>query len=244
MVGADLDAPAGIDAKPGVDAPPAPRVLYASSDQSLYALDIDAHTTTLIGTMTDTGGGLISIDGLAWLDGMLIGIPSTGDALVTIDPATAQITKRVALSTQRTYYGLSVVPAGEIHDAAAIFAATSDTSSNLYQIDPNGAVRLVGSLGNSQRIAGDLAWIHGHGLYATLEGGSCNPQCIATVDTSTGVATPIRTDAPGDLWGLSGYRGELWTLEGDGTVSTVDLASGALTPAFNGNSVEWWEGAE
>ena len=224
----DVDAPVTSDAPP--DTVVVARPLYASSDNMLYRVDIDGHTAVQIGNMGQ------SMDALAFANGMVIGIPSTFDSLMTIDPATAQVVSSVTLSSTHTYWGLTV--AGTV-----IYAATDDSSNNLYTISPTGTVTLVGTFGDSMTVAGDLAWV-GNKLYVSLENGSCDPQCIATVNPATGVATPIRTDAPGDMWGLSGYRGQLWALRGSGEIDSVDTTTGALTKSFIASSIDWWEGTE
>jgi hypothetical protein len=232
-VGASNPDGQGDDA-PAIDAEVL-RPLYASSDMHLYAVDVDLHRATLIGTIT-AGSTAVSMNALAFLGNSVIGIPTTGDALVQIDPATAQVTQSVPLSVTHTYWGLTV-------GNGTIYAATNATTSNFYRIALDGTVTMIGTFGNSMSVAGDLAWVN-NTMYVTLEGGNCSSQCLATVDLATGHATLITTAVGGDLWALSGYRGKLWALRGSGEIDRVDPTTGALTMVFTDASINWWEGAE
>ena len=224
-----------LDGNPGAEPVPLdayePRTLYANSDQMLYRVDVDAKTATLVGPIGQ------SINGLAELDGVLLGIPASGTSLVTIDPATAQVTHAVDLSSTGTYYALAV-------GAGTIYAASpNSTGNNVYTVGTDGTVTPIGSFGGGRQVAGDLAWHDGE-LYVTLEGPGCNSQCIARVNLSTGAATPFITNAPNDCWALSGYRGKLWVLRGSGDVMLVDTVGNTLMQQFNASSINWWEAAE
>jgi hypothetical protein len=235
------DAPQALgDAAP--DGPGWPSSLFASSGATLYAIDVDGMRYTAIGSVHDMAGTLYTVNALAYSEGQLYGITATGDTLITIDRATALVTASVALSETHMYWGMTAAPPGDVSSAAVLFAATNDTSNNMFMVALDGTMTQLGSFGNDHAIAGDLAWVHGHGLYATVTGAPCNSQCLALVDTTTGAATMLDMNEPGDMWGLSGYRDQLWVLHGSGEIDTADPRTGQLTLAFMAGTTNWFDG--
>lgn len=227
-------------------APPPPLPLFAASNQMLYELDVDLETTSLIGPIAEPGGPPFDVDGLALHGTRLIGLSAGGGELIAIDPATAQVTSRITLTPAAAYGGLTVVPAGALETGAVVFAGSGD-DGKLHRIDPvTGAVTMVGSFGGGLRFFTDLAWIDGAGLYATLQLGVCADVCLAAIDSTTGAASVFRSNLTGvgaNLFGLSGYRAQLWALNNAGPVLTVDRTTGVLALAFD-PLIAWTEAAQ
>lgn len=243
----DDDADAGIDStieEPDapIDAAPVERPLFAVSETMLYQLDVDAKTATPIGEIASNTTP-VRVGGLAFDGTNLLGLSQNGAELLTIDPSTAAVTARRAISPASTYYGLTVAPAGEAGPSAVVFAGVQ--GGKLVRIDAaTGAATTMGDYGGGMSFYSDLAWVSGVGLFITLQGGGCNTRCIAKLDPNTGVATPIRTDLMFDVYGLSGYRGSLWGLHHTGPVTPVSMTNGIMTNIMFNPGIAWTEAAQ
>lgn len=235
------DAQVTVDASP--DATVAPLPLFAASNQMLHELDVDAKTTRLVGPIAQGGGTPIDVDGLALHGASLIGLTPGGGELLTIDPTTANVTQRRAL-TATSLGGLTVAPAGEIQSEPIVFAGSTD---KLVRINAaTGAVTTVGLFGQGMQFFSDLAWVKGVGLFATLHMGPCTTVCVARINPSTGAATLIRMNLTGigaNVFGLSGYRDRLWAFNSAGPVLAVNQTSGLMTLEFD-PLIEWTEAAQ
>ncbi|MGE0403630.1 MAG: hypothetical protein AB7T06_43390 [Kofleriaceae bacterium] len=243
--GDDVDVDAAVDSPPSddapIDAPPIERKLYAVSETMLYTLDVDAKMATPVGTVMDTTA--VRVGGLAFDGTNLIGLSSDGSELLTIDPSTAAVTARRAISPASTYYGLTVAPAGEAGPTAVVFAGAA--GAKLVKIDPaTGAATSIGDYGGGMYFYTDLAWVNGAGLFITLQGGSCNPRCFARLDHTTGAATPFRYNLSSMVYGLSGYRGMLWALHNTGPVMLVSQTDGIMSSIGFDPGIAWTEAAQ
>ncbi|MFN0248522.1 MAG: hypothetical protein ACKV2T_16640 [Kofleriaceae bacterium] len=243
--GSDPDAGSGSDSAPDApdtDAAPIERKLYAASDTMLYELDVDLKTAALVGQIA-TGSTPFDVGGLAFDGTNIIGLSDDGSELLIIDPSTAAVTARRAISPAGTYYGLTVAPAGEAGPTAVVFAGA--TGSKLVAIDQaSGAATTVGTYGGGMIFYTDLAWVNGVGLFITLQSGSCSPRCFAKLDHTTGVAAPIRYNLTANVYGLSGYRGMLWALHHEGAVTLVNQTNGLMTNLGFDPNIPWTEAAQ
>ncbi len=236
---------ASIDAAKDIDAPVTPVALplFAASNQMLYRLDVDAHTSMLVAAIATPGGSSIDVDGLALFGTTLLGITAGGTELITIDHETAAVTGRVNLTPPNTWGGLTVIPAGDLGPLPLVLAGTP-SDGKLYRIDPTtGVVGMVGSFGGSYRFFSDLAWVHGVGLFATLTGGNCTDVCFARIDPVTGAATPFRWNLGTNLYGMSGYRDKLWAFNNAGPVLSVNQTTGVMAIEFD-PQIAWTEAAQ
>lgn len=235
---------ASIDTPVEVDAPPlVPLPLYAASNQMLYRLDVDLHSSTLVGPIAPSSGAPIDVDGLALSGSTLLGISNGGGQLLTIDRDTAVVTSSLMLTPVNTWGGLTVIPAGDLEATPVVLAGTS-SDGKLYRIDPGtGVVGMIGSFGGGYRFFSDLAWVHGAGLFATLTGGDCSDVCFARIDPATGAATPFRKNLGPNLYGMSGYRAKLWAFNNAGPVLSVNQTTGVMAIEFD-PLVAWTEAAQ
>jgi hypothetical protein len=114
----------------------------SSSSPVLFTVNLDTGVATTIGTIS---GGVHDINGLAWRsDGMLVGVDSTTNSLLAINPANAQSSTIAALSpTVGTRGGMAAVGDSGYFSTAAITGSDELYSVNLF----TGAHALVGSLG-------------------------------------------------------------------------------------------------
>lgn len=240
--GTEPDAARTPDASPDAAVPPLP--LFAASNQMLHELDVDAKTTRLVGPIKQGVGTPIDVDGLALHGTMLLGLTPGGTELITIDPASANVTLRRALTGATSIGGLTVAPAGEIQGDAIVLAGSTD---KLVRINvATGAVTTIGVFGQGMQFFSDLAWVKGVGLFATLHLGPCATVCIARINPATGTATVIRSNLTGtgaNVFGLSGYRDRLWAFNSAGPVLAVNQANGLLTVEFD-PLIAWTEAAQ
>jgi hypothetical protein len=228
------DPDAAISDAPPVlpDAPDIARPLYALSGASLYQIDMLAMTSTLVAPITSGGVDVDDLVGLGFDGTSLIGLDSGAANLLVIDPVTATVTAQKALDTPGVVAGLTVIPAHEIGNAAPIYLAASPDS--LYAITPvSGAVTLIGSFADGSAFNTDLAWVHGHGLYATMRMPGPQPNSSAVdlvrIDPATAATLAVVHAGYNNINGLSGYRGKLWGVSQGGVVYAIDPGTGALT---------------
>jgi hypothetical protein len=225
-----------------VDARPAKPYFYGVSASSLYKIDPAAHTTTFVGTITD-GSDNFDCDGLAGDDAMLLAIPQSHDRVLALDPTTGAVTANTPLSATHGYWGFTMGP-GPTWYLATNGSGETGNAGGLYTVDPaSGTVTRVGAFGDGMTVEGDIAYVPGHGLYASLIGGSCSPLCVATVSSTTGAATVLDSQAASSLHALSGNGGALLAFDGGGQGWSVDLASGATTTAFTTSGTDWYDAA-
>lgn len=235
------DGSSPLDAPP-TDTPPPQHKLYAASQTTLYAIDVDTMVAARVGVIM-MGATTFDVGGLAFDGTNLLGLSDSGSDLLVIDPATAQVTSRRAITPASTYYGLTVAPAGEAGSTTPVVFAGA-MGSKLVRIDPaTGAATTMGGYGAGLQFYTDLAWVSGAGLFMTMQAGACDPHCFARIDPATGTATTIRTDLTDDVYGLSGYRGTLWALDHAGPVRTVNKTTGAMTTMFD-PAIPWTEAAQ
>lgn len=234
-----------VDAGPGVgdafvylDAPAA-LPLYAMSGADLYALDVDAKSSTKVGPVTDGGTTVASLAGLAWNGTTLIGLDSQGGTLYSIDRTSGAITAQKTLSTDGLG-GLTVIPPHPgINNDPVILAAAQDT---LYRIAPaTGTVTPLGTFSNGATFRSDLAWVEGAGLFVTLTvqnngGGGTTGSTVelARIDPRNGSTQADLKTGYDNINGLSGYRNKLWGVSQGGNCYTIDTTTGTLAVSFGG----------
>jgi len=221
-------SPDGNSDGPPIDAPMATRIYVSTTSGELHAVDPATMATQLIGTVD----GAPSLDGISFgVDGNLVAITGDDD-LLRIDPTDASVLSSVNMAENHEYWGLTVVPAGELGPSAKILAATNDTAS-LYEVNTDGSLTLIGPFGNSLSVAGDIAWVPGVGLFASVDGNNCSGTCIASVSATTGAATMLAMTGPGDMWALAAFNGELWAVGGSSDAYRVNQTSGVPSSQFS-----------
>jgi hypothetical protein len=209
---------------------------YAVSFNKLYQIDLTTGQTTLIGET-----GFNDVEGLALSpDGVMYGIVDSTKTLITIDKQSGRGTA-VGQGTGNT--GLTGQGVGQFDalDFGLAFTcdgrlwASSDTTSNLWQIDPaSGRATAVGKLG--AQITGLGA--NANGLFGL---GAQGDEGVYRVNTATGSATKIGGlaanlifadggldfDASGQLWAILDYRPPEDNRPSD--IVRVDLGTGLAT---------------
>jgi hypothetical protein len=215
-------------------------LLWASDSVNLYTVDPVSQTFAVVGPLHYPSGSAVpGVDAFASRSSQLIGISrsGSGQAVVTIDPATAEVTFFPPLVNPHDYYGCTYDG-----DTDQVLAGTAD-DGNLYSIDVNlGTATLIGSFGNGMHVYGDIAWMAG-AVYGTMVGGPCAPGCIATINPTTGAATPLSTDAPGALPSIGVFGGHLYAFSGSGDVYAIDSSTGSATYLYNAGGKDFGDTA-
>jgi hypothetical protein len=210
------------------------RYIYIATEQhELWRIDPVAMETVRIGAIYDLDGTTtlymhaLAVD----VDGTLVGITASPRLLVRIDPATARVTTSATVTVEHAYWGATVAPAGTFAPQATLLVAAND-DGKLYQVASDGVLTEIGNFGGDLRVAGDIAFLPGDGLFATVYAAACSGTCVARV-ASSGQASLLATTGPGDLWGLSAFDGVLYAFGGNSDVYIVNRTTGELVPTFS-----------
>lgn len=227
--------------------------LFMHSSTQLYRLDVAALTPILVGPF-NTGGPSILDIAIDKNDAMF-GVSSA--KLWSIDRATGAASEIGAFNGgPDALTSLSFVPLDAADPASAERLVTAGDSGSVYEVDPaTGATTLLGNYGTSSgqqiRSAGDLVSIRGLGTFALVTIGDTPSASdfLATIDTTTWLATPIGTLSTGfdKVFGL-GYQGgtmhgfvDNGAGAGTGSRIEIDLATGV--GALADTSAIRWLGA-
>ncbi len=195
---------------------------YSESFDTLFRVDLTAHTATKIGQATPVGAArLANIEGLTLTSGgALYGVSDTNGAktLLSIDPATGLATVVGTLdltggnTTGQLDLGMAATCDGKLWLSSGT-GSTSNGSGLLWQIDPNtAAATFVGDLG--AKITGLAA--RGNKVYGAGSQGNNN---FYSINTGTGAASLIGAygasnyitttspafEAGGQLWAVLNY---------------------------------------
>ncbi len=196
---------------------PAPRTGYSIIDRNVLAA-IDLRT----GELTEVGptNHYDNWDDLAWgPDGFLYGFGEGNESLIRIDPDTAE-------STNMGPFGFDPRSARMTFDGDGTLWLFH--RGNAYHVDlETGEPTLVLEVAQIGYVA--ATW--GDGVFYWLRGGE--PKAFHTVDISTGIATWIAdwTHYIHRNVGLDfDIEGNLWALDQDGTIFSVDPTTGIETP--------------
>jgi hypothetical protein len=231
---ADEDASIDDDALTSDALAIASRIYVSTSSGDLYGVEPATMDVQLIGTTDDPDapGDPLVVNALGFNpDGTLVGV-TDDNHLIRIDATNATVLSKVAVAESLAWVGLTVAPPGALAADAMVLVATEDTMA-IYEVRTDGSLRDIGPLGSGLRVAGDLAWVPDVGLFASVLGSGCSNTCIARVSPTTGVATLISIDGPGELWAMAAFGTELWAIGGSDQAYVVDQTSGATTPRFS-----------
>jgi hypothetical protein len=231
------------DASPGPasDAGGAPTepTLYAHTDDRLYEIDLVDLTATLVGPFAFPAAETRQMTDVA-IDqsGTLVGV--SFDRVYTVGATTGNCLFLVTLDDY--FNGLAFVPVGVMDVAKEILVgATND--GYLHTIDPaSGVTLLVGEYGDGIESSGDLVYVPGRGLLATVIVDGSATDYLARINPATGRATVIGNTGFVDLWGLAYRSGFIYGFNPDGNLVKIDPATGAGS-LFATASLEWYGAA-
>jgi hypothetical protein len=217
-------------------------VVYGHSSGTLYKIDPTSFAVTEVApfiwpdatfdSMTD-----IAID----RDGVMMGV--SFNKVYRVDPTTAACT--FVGNLDRQFNGLSYVPAPAAAPDGPERLVGTTLDGTVWAIDPaTGATSLAGSYGGGWTSSGDIVYVEGFGIVATVKAGASGVDFLAAIDPSSFMATPIGMAAGGtgfnDIWGLGFWKGKVFGFSGAGQVLLIDPATGAASLLATGQSVTWW----
>ena len=196
---------------------------YSESFDTLFRVDLTAHTATKIGQATPQGvTRFANIEGLTLTPGgTLYGVSDTngGKILLRIDPASGLATAVGTLNltggstTGQLDLGMASTCDGKLWLSSATGSSSTPGTGLLWQLDPNtAAATFVGNLG--AKVTGLAA--RGNQVYGAGSQGNNN---FYAIDTTTGAASLIGSygasnyitttspgfDARGQLWAVLNY---------------------------------------
>lgn len=220
-----VDAPMGTDGRPGIDAPdPDESRVYAHSGKMLYRIDTTTMAAVPVGAFTGLEATENMLDLALDRDDRMIGVAR--NRVFQINPASAVATF-LADYTGSGLTSLSFVPANIADpDGAEMLVAATDTG-DVVRIDITGttaSTTVIGSYGQSGGTAiissGDLVYIKGVGVFATVDVGAAmgSLDVLARIDPAAGWrATLIGTNAGSDkIFGVAFWGGQLYGFSDDG----------------------------
>jgi hypothetical protein len=185
---------------------------------NLYTINATNGAATLVGSL-----GYNNSTDIAFVGTALYGISFT--ALYSINPNTGAS----SIIGNTGYSGLNALGAAP---NGTLWSADSSTGDVVTLNKTTGAATKIGNFGNGYVSAGDLVFSpDGKTLYAEITTSAFSTFWIATVNTSTGVATPLANPVGGNgsMYGLTFKDGIMYALSSTGYVYTIDLSGDAYT---------------
>lgn len=225
------------DAQPSLDM----TIVYAHSDDTLYAIDPRTNAFRTVGTFRFPTGDRnnhsmtdLAVDGM----GSLVGV--TQDALYRIDADTAACTLIHSLSgmlpNNSIFVGLTFLPAGELDpDNEVLVGGTLGTNGGtLWRIDPaTGRSTMLGNLragSTAYNLSGDIVSVRGAGTFVTVRrttASSTDSDSLATVNVRTGALTLVGSNTGFDrIFGVGYWRSTLYGFTRQGEFITIDASTG------------------
>jgi hypothetical protein len=255
------DAPDAAVGEPDADLSPDSEIgdlsqVYAHSGKDLYRIDTENLDVVHIGAFntatTCPGTPCPSITDIAVdKNDVMIGV-SLND-IWSIDIETGAATSLAAFDGGGNLSSLSFVPLDLDDPDSAERLVTVGNAGDVYEVNmTTGATTLLGNFGMSGvdqiRSSGDMVSVRGLGTLATITIGGppyTALDFLATIDTTTWVATPIGTASTGydRVFGLGYWGGTIFGFVAgtgnDGTIITIDPTTGVGTPATS-STFQWF----
>lgn len=230
-IDAGADAIDAIDGRPPIDAPEEdPSRVYAHAGKMLYRIDTRTMAAVPVGAFTSLEASENLLDLALDRDERMIGVAR--NRIFQIDPQTAAATF-LANYTGSGLTSLSFVPVSITDpDGPEMLIAATDTG-DVVRIDITGTTAtatVIGSYGTSGGMpiisSGDLVYIKGVGVFATVDVGTATGtlDTLARVDPANGWrATLVGTGTGQDkIFGVAFWGGQLYGFSDDG----FDAATG------------------
>ncbi len=193
--------------------------IYAHSSSGLYTVDPNTLEVHFVGNFPER----IADIAISKNDEMF-GL--SGKKIFSIDPLTAETVVVTDLSNSGFLNGMSFVPDPNNGDEE-ILVAVSGTGI-VYRINPQtGGHAVVGDYGSGIRSDGDIIYVEGVGIMATVTLTSQPTKTVlASIDPVTFRATIIGVTNHSVIWGLGFWADTLYGFDGSGNILGIDPETG------------------
>lgn len=224
------DAPySSIDAG-APDAPTRIRGVYVNTTTTVHHVDGTNGLTSLVftfgGSCTGINVGDIAIDRAGTMFAVTLPMKGNSD-LHRVDRATGACGPTLG-DLGRRCSGLTSAPHPDDPTRDILYASCA---TELYRIDSATAeIAAIGPFGSGLSSSGDIVWLPGEGLFATLKASGLKSDLVSRIDIATGTATTLVADVGAkELYGLA-HRGAVLIAFGNGVALTIHPTSGATAP--------------
>lgn len=226
--GRDLTCTVSVNGPLVVTATFASLVHYAHAADRLWSVNGATGAVVSVGQFAQCGGNPTAYD--MAIDRTGKAVVATSNGLYNLSLATASCGNNQIGSLGAVCNGLTFMPDPAAPQNDMLLAACAD---KLYRVNRLTATRTeIGPFGGSWVISGDLVWVPGKGLFATVNDGGND--YVAKVNPQTGQVTAAKDTGEQKLYGL-GWRGGDILAYGAGKSYVVDVSSGTATE-LNGNT--------
>jgi hypothetical protein len=222
------------------DAGEEPEVLvYAQSGSDLFRVEPDTLKLSRIGPLEIPlpDGKVKYLNTVADIAvdhaGRILGV--TYDALLEIDPMTAECKTIAPLPSGLTFNGLSFIRV----DRGDEYLVATTAQGTVHRIDPvTGAATLIGSYGPGLQSSGDLVSVSGYGTLATVKGDGTDR--LARIDPTTGAATIIGPIGFTHVWGIGFWKDKVFGFTDHGEFVLIDPNTGEGKLVERDSSAPFW----
>ncbi len=226
--------PGGAEADAGSDATPPPpaatAIVYGhTQDQKLFSLDPDTLALNEIGNM-----GVTLIDIAVNKEGEIFG--ASNNKIFRVDKNTAALTELSDVGLALN--GLTFVPDPQ-NSEAEILVGAGGGNGEIWQINTtDGSSTIVGDYGGNYTSSGDLFFVDGIGILATLNG--TGGDILAQINPTTYAATEIgNTGVPG-IYGLAFWGDTVYGFSSGSGILSIDPDTAAATPISTAGNQIWY----
>ena len=230
----DPEPDGGTDTDSGnVDPPPA--VMYVHTPEALYTIDDQSFDLVPVGDFGIEAGDEIT-DLAVTPNGNVYGIST--DKLFRIDSGTGLATFVADVP------GIVNVGMTFLNDGTLL---ATDKAGGVRQIDPTtGEISEVGSFGGGFATAGDLVAVADGTMFAISDEGPNGDErdnnVLLTVDTASGVATPVGQIGYGRVFGCAVANNAVYAFTDAGEVIEIEPSTGAGQLVRTHDQIFWGAG--
>jgi hypothetical protein len=231
----DPDPDGGANGGPDSRVDPLPATMFVHTPDTLYTIDDQSFDLVLVG-----GFGLTQADNITDLaitpEGRVFGIST--DKLFEIDRGTGVATYLADVP------GVANVGMTFLNDGTLL---ATDKAGGVRRIDPNsGEVAEIGNFGGGYETAGDLVAVADGTMFAIADDGPNGDEAtnnvLLTVDTATGLATPVGQIGYGQVFGVAVANNAVYAFTEPGEVIEIDPGTGSGQLVRSHDQLFWGAG--
>ncbi len=201
--------------------------IYAHSSLGLYAVDPNTLEVHFVGNFTGDFNSPISermTDIAVSKNDEVFGLSER--RIFSIDPQTAETVVLADLSGSGFLNGMSFVPDPNNGDEEILVAVSR--AGRVYRIHTQTGDRtVIGAYGSGIRSDGDIVYVEGVGIMATvILDSQATETALASIDPMTFNATVLGTTNHVTIWGIGFWGNTLYGFDGDGNILGIDPETG------------------